>query len=832
VGPWVAIAAASEVTVTLDRWRELVAPPPLEPAPAPFVERRDVVVRIRGDELVIDATFRVAVPEPGPVAFTVAGPELRVERFTVDGRETALGGGEGGPVFAAALRGPVTLRLVGAVTREPGATVSLLGAGAGELALPPELALVGGIALPGGRWVPAAPDRTLDALQLDEPLAATTDRGLLVFGRVGYGVTALDGELRRAARLQWRVVSGSLSQVSFTVPGAGPDLTVEGPQVGEVARSGDRVTVTLAGDESAIVDLVVRTSSALGAGELTTVDLGLPTLDGVFRSESTVVLARDGELDVFPRLQGLGARSVLRLPAVAGGLVDGTPSAAFEGAGGSGVIDVLRFTPAEGPATLCDVATYTMALTDDGRGLLQAHWTVRNDRGHLLRITPPPGYTPIAAQVSSRPVTVSRDGDTWLVPLDKSVESVAGLLTFPVEVAFLGAEPVVPGQRLRRPIALPTIDVETAVVRATVHLPPGFVDRSKPGEGDRVADFSHGEGITYGFAVGDVRAAQAESLWQSALASWNDNDFEGAQQALDGIGSIGGGNENTIALQGNLDVISGKKKAEQGSESSVDRRIKDQARARALSDFEEQRRLLEEAERATDEGRYDEAERAYGAASAVTEKLAKLANEEDVAQAEELELTQQKSQLNAETLNRKVAYRSRAVEASGDGDDRNAAGPDATSLRGQATVEVDEVAKGVAFDGAGGLSDGQFPASAVAAAPPPVTVTVTSPSAGDSGVLAIVEAAPVTGSFWVDESPPAARPAEPPSPPKQDLDDATRTGASRGPSRPAVVATTASVVVPTHGDAVRYQHLLLPAGERLSLEVSARSTNRRSRSSR
>jgi hypothetical protein len=46
------------------------------------------------------------------------------------------------------------------------------------------------------------------------------------------------------------------------------------------------------------------------------------------------------------------------------------------------------------------------------------------------------------------------------------------------------------------------------------------------------------------------------------------------------------------------------------------------------------------------------------------------------------------------------------------------------------------------------------------------------------------------------------------------------------PTRPAVrttvTATTVAAVIPTQGEAVRYQHLLLPAGAPLELPIAAR----------
>ena len=48
------------------------------------------------------------------------------------------------------------------------------------------------------------------------------------------------------------------------------------------------------------------------------------------------------------------------------------------------------------------------------------------------------------------------------------------------------------------------LDAPIAGSRLTLHLPPGYRSRKRPGDGDVVAAFTRGEGITYGLGVGEV----------------------------------------------------------------------------------------------------------------------------------------------------------------------------------------------------------------------------------------------------------------------------------------------------------------------------------------
>ena len=127
-------------------------------------------------------------------------------------------------------------------------------------------------------------------------------------------------------------------------------------------------------------------------------------------------------------------------------------------------------------------------------------------------------------------------------------------------------------------------------------------------EGDVVAEFTRGEGITYGMGFGDVGAAEADARFQAAVSSWMSNDFEAAQAELDALKEMGAQNENIERLQANLDVIQG---GSSGGDAAAERRIKEQAKARAVDDYQRQEKTKQKAEEYRASGEYDKAEAEY-----------------------------------------------------------------------------------------------------------------------------------------------------------------------------------------------------------------------------
>ncbi len=452
----------------------------------------------------------------------------------------------------------------------------------------------------------------------------------LAVASVGLGVTVGDAALRGRARVRWELRRGQLDAVSLAVANLGADLELTGAGVRSWRRVGDRVEVELQSPVQGRVELELRWTEAIPAGTESTLPLPRIEPEGAFRTISAAQLARDGEVEVLPTLDGWDALASAELPSWAQGLVEGVPTAAFRVVGvGDGRLDLLRFEPVAAPPAVVDVASYTIATTREGRTLTRAHYELRNERAAFLRIEPPPGARIIGARVAGETALPARGaGDAWLIPLQRSVETVEGLISFPVEVALLG-ESTAWRRRERRELALPTVDAEVAITRVTVYLPPDYDSRLDVGDDDVVSSFTKGDGITYGLGLGGVGAAEADARFQSAVRHWLNNDFDQAQQELDALEEMGAKSENIDRLQSNLYVIQGQS---EGKDKSLERRVKEQAKARAVDQqraLEDQRRQAEEYRRA---GEYDKAEVTYRSAIEIGKKLERLEQRESVEQ--------------------------------------------------------------------------------------------------------------------------------------------------------------------------------------------------------
>ena len=620
------VAGAGQVQTTQQRWLSLQPKPEAVPVAAPpAVAGRALSLWIEEGSVRFVARWRIVAPSPGWLELRLASADVHLESLTAAGVPLPTSADRDGIHLSLRVGGPVEVigrgRLSGDVSR--GIEVDLLPA-AGPVMIHGEALLAGDGAVwvaPGQYW------STASSLRLVPIPAASGAPGTLLMGDVGLGLTVGDTELVAESLLRWRVVRGQASRVSLSLPGAGADLELSGPQIARWQRSGDRIEVELVEPESTLIALEASWTRPLPEGAEAELAQPLPVLGGTFRTSEALQIARDSQIEVVPAVRGLEGVPAASLPGWGQDLVQGTPTAAYLGDGaGSVALQLYRSTPAEGPATLIDIAQYTIATTEEGRLLVRAHYAVRNERGAVLRLRPPEGLEVIGVRVSGETAKVSREGALTLIPLDKSVETVQGLLTFPIEVSLLGQrEPW--AHRFDGVVPLPTVDAEIAVARATVHLPPGYRRGSTGRRGGIVDAFSEGEGITYGFAVGDVRAAQADTLFQAAVDAWMGNDFDGARDLITELETLGANNDNIERLESNLQLVL---EGAQGGDVAQARRVKEQARARSQTDVVRQEAIYRSAEERWAVGDYKGAEVAYAEALKIGKKLEQLSADEDV----------------------------------------------------------------------------------------------------------------------------------------------------------------------------------------------------------
>ncbi len=772
--------------VVLDRSAyEALLPPQAEPeaVPGPGVTRRDVVIAPTSGGLSVVARWQLSGPAPGWVRLVLAPSVMHVETLTFRGQRLdgqATGAGLTVHLF---VDSPGELQLEGFVPGDPAQApvgLPLAAAPVGTVSAP-GLHLRDAVAVDGTWWTGR------QQLVLGPPPPPPRTGETLVVAHGGLGVTLQEDALHGRARMLWEVRRGAVEQVSFRLTGAGADLEVTGVGLREWTRRGDRVVATLQAPSEGRVALEATWSRPVPRGTEASVPLPILTPEGAFRADVSLQLARDGELEVLPDLPRWEAIPRDALPTWGRDLVHGTPTAAYVAASARpGQLGLLRYEPVEAPAVVVDIAAHTLAASREGRVLGRSLYQVRNERASHLRVALPEGSRLLGVRVGREVATPVSDGTPGvLVPLVRSVETVEGLISFPVEVIWLSEGAAwVPGE-VRRQV-LPVTDAPVGVARTTVHLPPGFGDGGDEAE-DRVDTFSEGEGITYGFAVGDARAVESDQLFQGAVDDWMNNDFDAAQEKLDELDELGAESEDIDRLASNLEIVFATPAApkEARGDKRAERRIKAQARARSTEKDRVQKKKVAEAEEAERSGDYARAQSLYGEALELGEELEVLADEESVEQSSRNEAYRS----NLAQLEEKQA----AVEApeepgwwdvpatdeepvflslgDADGDDWFDVDEDAPVIIGGQVLSGDvELIGGEVTEGLGGLGTAGRGAGA---------------SGYGSGGASFGYAGSVHhGAAAAPEPLPA----------------------------PSVIATALTVHIPTAGEAVHFQRLLLPAG--------------------
>ena len=87
---------------------------------------------------------------------------------------------------------------------------------------------------------------------------------------------------------------------------------------------------------------------------------------------------------------------------------------------------------------IIDVAETTLALTREGRALGRTRLTVRNDTATHVQVCLAPGVHLLGATVSQEPAALSKKDGCVQIQLPRSVASLDGGLSFPVDLIFRG----------------------------------------------------------------------------------------------------------------------------------------------------------------------------------------------------------------------------------------------------------------------------------------------------------------------------------------------------------------------------------------------------------
>ncbi len=433
----------------------------------------------------------------------------------------------------------------------------------------------------------------------------------LVLAEVGTAAWVAEGALESRTAVRWRVRRGEVSSFSVDV-GALTDVEVTGGNVARWERSGRLVTIETLAPVRGGFSANITGRLPLAAGES---DLPCPTPLDVIRVDKWWTLARSDEGELIPVSGPEGVTSRM-LPSWAQGLAESAPLAYWHGDAPVRVLSA-RYDPVAGPDTVIERAEFVAASNEDGRTLLRATLRVRNERKQYLHVRPSPGFRLLATRVSGTPVSVLSDGaDGYYVPMEKSIETVRGLLTFPVELTWIGEG----GAWLKKgtkTVSLPSVDAPIQAAQWELHLPRGVVAIGATAARPKLADPS--------------REAAGEAL-NNAMAAYKKNDFSGSQGWLDQAKEAAPEDEDVQRLQSNLDVLFKAPASTTTNEDVTTRRVRDLAHAKTSSMSSYQSTVEEQAKDAIRQGDYDKAESYLQEIATLATELDRTAQLEDAEQ--------------------------------------------------------------------------------------------------------------------------------------------------------------------------------------------------------
>ncbi|MFH1464182.1 MAG: hypothetical protein ABIO70_07335 [Pseudomonadota bacterium] len=673
-----------------------------------------------GTESRISLDLDLRALQPGWVDLPVTGGVVAVERAILDGAPVALADrADGTRWLTARLSGQHHLVITGsAATPASQLALPLPGAARTEVRVAEpgwDLSVEGGLPLEDGAIL--LPEARQAALSW-RPEAPPAPKPRVVVVESATAVAFDESGLEGRATLRYRVAHGSLTEVAFRLPGGCDSVQVSGPGVASSEVQGERVLVHLARPLEGAFELQVAFRAPPPADDRAhPAPLVVP--EDVNQHEGWLTLARADTAMLVPEPgPGLSPVASFALPGWASALVPGTPVVSYHLEGRSPRIGfrMLRYDPVPAPPTVVDEARYQLATTAHGRALLKARYQVRNDRNQYLRLVPPKGFTVLGVRVAGQVRQPVRDPDGGVfIPLEKSVESLQGLVSFPVDVYLLGKEEAWAARGTRH-IATPAVDAPVASARWEVWLPVDVEEREVAGSARRVQQWTSAEkSLHYGdahlapggaeeedlpeidFATSvkpqrgarhaaraapakpteDYRAAEAKAdasveVFNQAYQAYNANDFDAAEALLERSIELDPGNASAQALLGNVGVLNatiatGEDSSGKGEDAQA-RRVRELAQARSVDDQLVQKEVQQKAEEALRAGDYEQAEQELERLEEVTRRLSRLEQAESVEQQVILEETSKKLEVARGNVDKKKAKTQSSSSWGGGGD--------------------------------------------------------------------------------------------------------------------------------------------------------------------
>jgi len=279
------------------------------------------------------------------------------------------------------------------------------------------------------------------------------------------------------AALDVRIAGGARDSLVLELPPGADRVEVTGPDVRTVNLHAGSATVALNGRISGATTLSVQFAISWPARRGRTSLSGFGLAGGRLRGGTLIVTSDTGGVVLEEDITGLNPLGLWQVPRATSALSPSPPLLAYAVTreGWHVGVDLVRLAELPVRETLIDEAHYTVLLRPGGQAMHKAVFQVRNRHRQFLRLRLPGSEDRLMlSHVSGEPVTVARGRDgELLIPMEQSVETLAGGLSFPVEVVYLSrVAPLARTGRLSLPLA--RVDIPTARARCTLYAPEGL----------------------------------------------------------------------------------------------------------------------------------------------------------------------------------------------------------------------------------------------------------------------------------------------------------------------------------------------------------------------
>jgi tetratricopeptide (TPR) repeat protein len=492
------------------------------------------------------------------------------------------------------------------------------------------------------------------------------------------GWTLGEGTHQVRAILNLRLWGGETSELTVNLPPGADRVSIAGPDVREVQVQGAAARVFLRGAITQRTRLAVSFESPRPAtGRMTLPMFGVA---GAAQRGGTLAIA-GGAGGVLLELDpaGMAPVALADLPDETRALLSAPAMYGYTLTGGAweARVDLVGMSEFPVRETLADSALYTVLYRPDGHVMVKVIYEVRNRGQQYMRVDLPEGAQLIVARVAEQHKPLARGPDHGVyVPLEKSVLTTAGLISFPVEIVYVMRGPGLARQgKFRLPLV--RIDLPVAYARCALMLPDGLkagewqgtlrrvpvwsgetanlefeygtghlaklppkavkVPRlgRTPGLGALFSDLSRvgvpateGEPDVNGPADLPNTVLQAKNLYRGGVDYYQRGNYEKAGEMFRQVMTVAPKSleaDNASKYLGNIDIAHGKDSSGAGG----DRSLRATAKAVQLSQqagnvevIEKQQQALERAEEALQKGDESKAEAAYKVAVNLAGQLA------------------------------------------------------------------------------------------------------------------------------------------------------------------------------------------------------------------